>query len=502
MNKTVLTAALASLLGAIPVYAYDLTVSAGAQNQVLSGSKSYTIPQGATSVVLLYNVYSAEYPYYVTAQSIFNDVWSLTLTGGNGVLYDITRQVNSQLTQEPTWLANSTTGDIRKTINISALTSNGPANLQLIATSMNVGDSALTTIVRASLEQPSQLTITAADPDSINANNGGTYYSVPAAGDSNTLQRYFTLKLSKADSVTLQQVTVTLQGSGDLMDVVQQLPIPSGNDVQILNQTNTNVTLKVRVTVLSPASSVNGSPPPTQDLAYRFHVVGQDNQGQSVTAEKIVTGRRSLWRMVNLLPGRYGSRDPGHDDWGAKGTYTWLQQNVSLIKEVDDISGEHGRNIGHNTHQYGTDIDMYHFYRFAGATSGTDNYNQLRNSLVSAFGMLQADGTPNPNPSAAAQNAFNSLVAFVNATRPGLDNLAALNTVSQLYYAIGSAGSGLPNGWARSLITTGKVTRTVNNNVVQTLDIGTGDWSNAKVNYNSVHNNHVHITLNRPAIGE
>lgn len=108
--------------------------------------------------------------------------------------------------------------------------------------------------------------------------------------------------------------------------------------------------------------------------------------------------------------------------------------------------------------------------------------------------MLQADGTPNPNPSAAAQDAFNSLVAFVNATRPGLDNLAALNTVSQLYYAIGSAGSGLPNGWARSLITTGKVTRTVNK-VVQTLDVGAGNWSNTKVDHNSVHNNHVHITL-------
>lgn len=204
---------------------------------------------------------------------------------------------------------------------------------------------------------------------------------------------------------------------------------------------------------------------------------------------------------MGLLPGRYGSRDDGHDDWGARGTYNWLKQNAGLIREVDDISGEHGRNIGHTTHQFGTDIDTYHFYRFAGATSGTDNYNRLRNAVLTAFGTLQADGTSNPNPPAAASQAVANLIDFVNETRRGLDNLAALNTVSRIYYAIGSAGSGLANGWARSLIETGKVTKTVNG-VARTLDLGVGNWNNAKVAYNSVHNNHVHITLDRPAIGE
>lgn len=56
MKKTVLAAALASWLGVTPVYAYDLTVSAGAQNQVVSGSKPYTVPQGTASVVLLYSL--------------------------------------------------------------------------------------------------------------------------------------------------------------------------------------------------------------------------------------------------------------------------------------------------------------------------------------------------------------------------------------------------------------------------------------------------------------
>ncbi len=500
MKMSTLVTAMVSYFGASVVYAYDLTVSAGDQNQVISNSKSYTLPQGTSSVTLLYNVYSAEYPNYVSAQSVFNDVWSLSLNG-NGSLYDITRQVNSQLTQEPTWLADSTTGDIRRTINVSGLTANGPVTLQLIATAMNVGDSALPTIVYSSLEQPPQLAITAASPDSITANNGGTFYSVPGVGNTNTLQRYYTLDISKNDNITVNHVTVTLQGTADLMEVVRQLPMPSGNDVQILSQSSTSVSLKVRATVLNPNSTVSDSPPPTRDIAYQFHIVGKDDSGQAVSAEKSVTGRRSLWRMASVLPGRYGSRDSGHDDWGAQGTYNWLLQNASLINEVDDISGEHGRNIGHQTHQYGTDIDAYHFYRFANATSGTDNYNRLRNAVVTAFGTIQADGTPNPNPPATALAAINSLTTFVNSTRMGLSNLAALNTVNRLYYAIGSASAGLPNGWARSLIETGIVTRTING-VVQTLDIGLTSWSNTKVSYNSVHNNHVHITLNRPAIGE
>lgn len=206
--------------------------------------------------------------------------------------------------------------------------------------------------------------------------------------------------------------------------------------------------------------------------------------------------------MVNLLPGRYGIRDVGHDDWGARGTYNWLSQNASLINDVDDISGEHGKNIGHNAHQYGTDIDTYHFYRFSGATSGTDNYNKLSNAAVTAFGTLLANGTPNPTPPAAALDAVNNLKSFVSATRDGLKKLADLGTVSALYYSIGSAGSGLSNGWAKALIETGKVTKTTNN-VPLTLDLGVGSWSNAKVSYNSVHNNTcLAFTLNRPAIGE
>jgi hypothetical protein len=501
MKKIPFVMATAATIFSVNCFSYDLVVTAGAQNVQVNGSRPYSIAKGTKSIELVYNVYSAEYPQYVTQQSVYNDVWSLSLSSGSGGLFDITLQVNSQLTQAPTWLPDSTTGDIRQVIDVSSLTSASSVTLQLAATSMNVGDSALATVVRASIEQAPQLTITSATPDTINANNGGTYYSIPGTGDTNTLRRTFTLDIEKSDDITLSNVSVTVIGAADLMDVLDEVAIPSGSDAEILQETDTSVRLRVRVTISNPASTIDDAPPPTRDLSYRFTVKGSDSTENEEDADYTVTGRRSLWDLADVLPSRYGARDQGGDAWGARGTYTWLQANSGLVNEVDDISGEHGRNIGHNTHQFGTDIDTYHFYRFPNATSGTDNYNRLRQNVTDAFGHFNADGTVNPAPSAEAVAARARLISFVTETRNGLTALADLPSVSRLYYAIGSAASGLPNGWARSLIESGEVTRT-SNGVAMTLDLDLEAWASAEVSYNAVHNNHIHVTLDRPAIGE
>jgi hypothetical protein len=492
MMLSVLSAVLG--LNVFVAHAYDLSVSANQEDAVVSASKSYTIPKGTKKVQVLYNVYSAEYPQYVSQQSVYNDVWSLTSTSNGASLFSITRQVNSQLSQAPTWLPDSTTGDIKETVDVSSLTVNGAITIILEATSMNVGDDALTTTVSASIQPAGLLEITDATPDSIDTTNQQAHYGIAASGQSNTLQRFYNLKVAKAETTTVEKITVTSIGSSDLMKVVDQAAVPSGTDVTIVSQTQTTMNLKVRVTIASPVSTINGNPPPTRDLSFRFKVEGKDN-GNAVDAEKTVTGRRALWRALPIIGARYGTRDAGGDDWVARGAFTWLQTHRALLTEIDDTSGEHGRDIGHASHQYGTDIDAYHFYRFPGATSGTSNYNLLASAAATAFGTLNA------TPSAAANTAFGQLVAFVTQTRTGLNNLAALNSVDRMYHCIGSATNGLPNGWARSLITTGIITRTVGG-VTQTLNINTGAWSQAKVTYNSVHNNHLHVTLNRAAIGD
>jgi murein endopeptidase len=79
-----------------------------------------------------------------------------------------------------------------------------------------------------------------------------------------------------------------------------------------------------------------------------------------------------------------GTIDIGGDDWASRGAYNWLAANKNLITRINDISGEHGRNIGHSSHKHGTDIDMFHFYTFQKGASGKVNYSQLIENVVSA----------------------------------------------------------------------------------------------------------------------
>jgi hypothetical protein len=239
------------------------------------------------------------------------------------------------------------------------------------------------------------------------------------------------------------------------------------------------------------ASTVASQPPPAHQLKYRFKLV-VDVNGTEATDEKESGERRGLWRMPDGFA-RYSTRDAGGDDWASRGTYNWLSSNATLITKINDISGEHGRNIGHQTHKHGTDIDIYHFFTFPGAISGGDNYNKL----VADVQLAIKTGNADPVVAAEAQAAKARVIAWVNATHTGLDNLAASSTVIELRYALGSAATGLSSGWARDLLKTGKTMVSG-----QELDLGTGAWSNSKYIPVSDHNDHIHVTLSRPAMGE
>jgi hypothetical protein len=52
------------------------------------------------------------------------------------------------------------------------------------------------------------------------------------------------------------------------------------------------------------------------------------------------------------------------------------------------------------------------------------------------------------------------------------------------------AGINLSSGWGRTLIETGKLDA-----FGKVLDLGLSPWSNYKVTYNNVHNDHLHIKL-------
>jgi hypothetical protein len=457
---------------------------AAAQNQPQTDAGTLAVPQGTKTVTLTYNVSTAEYPFYVQQQSIYNDTWSLVVRGGGSgqQKFYIPRQINSQLFGEPVWQGNGSTGDIKEVLDVESLTAQTGATLTLFASAMNVGDGILPTSVRASLGNSLSVQINSVTPDTVVPTTGdSTYYSIPRPGGTNVYARFFTLRFTKPAGATIKRVTVRM---GDLNNSQQMMVVL--NEGLGANVTQNGNALRVRVTMHTNASAINSTPPPTWRYFYRFTLVVEEG-GAEAQDEKDSGRRNPLWRMPDNFA-RYSTRDRGGDDWCTHGTYLWMERHRNLLRAINDISGEHARDIGHSTHQFGRDIDMYHFYTFPGATSGGDNYSRLRSNVIAAAG--------------GDAEARGRVVAFVNATRQGLGNLAALDTVVNMRYALGAAGGGLSAGWARDLITTGRTTvavrvgQTTENRV---LNLELGNWNHAKYLPRGDHNDHVHIALS-PAL--
>lgn len=462
----------------------SVNVASATRDIPITGTATLSIPQGTQTVDVTYFVQTDEYPFFVLAQSSFNDIWSVSVRGGTAgqQLFNITREINSQITVQPVWQSNGTTGLITQSINVASLAANGPTSLLLVASAMNVTDSAGATRVTALLGADASVRLNSATPDSSIPLN---FHSIPRAGQLNTFDRFFTLNISKPQGSTVKKVVATLLGPGPLMTVVDEAP--GSGSVQVIDDT----TVRVRVSMKAIASTIASQPPTIHQLKYRFKLV-VDVNGAEASDEKDTGDRRGLWRMPDGFA-RYSIRDQGGDDWCSLGTYNWLTSNAARLTKINDISGEHGRNIGHQTHKHGTDIDMFHFFTFPGAVSGGDNYTKLVGDVLLAI----KTGSGDPVVAAQAQAAKGRVIAWVNATHAGLDALAVDTTVNEIRYALGAATSGLSVGWARDLLTTGKTTVSG-----QPLDLGTGAWSNSKYIPLNDHNDHVHITLNRVVFEE
>jgi hypothetical protein len=473
----------------------SVNVAADQENTPVTQTATLNLPQGTQTIDLTYSVQTDEYPEYVLQQSIYNDTWSLSVRGGASgqEIFSIGRQVNSQLTAPPVWQSSGSTGVIKHTLNVANLAISGPTTLILFASAMNVGDSILPTRVSATLGPDATVKINKATPDSTVPDYKGkprpvlNFHSIPRTGSTNVFDRFFTLDISKPHNSTVKKVTVTLLGPGPLMTVVDEAP--GHGSVEEIDEH----TLRVRVSIKTTASTVAGQPPPTHQLKYRFKLVVTVD-GNDVSDEKESGERLGLWRMPDGFP-RFSTREDGGDNWCSRGTYNWLVANGGLMTKINDISGEHGRDLGHASHKHGTDIDIFHFYTFPGAESGGQNYAKLVEDVKVAI-----------DTGSAGQAAKQRVKGWVTATHSGLDALAAKAAVIELRYARGWGFGpkhqneiGLSAGWARELLTTG---RTTVNGTPLVLD--TGNWTNTNNRYIPVndHNDHLHITLSRSVLQE
>lgn len=174
---------------------------------------------------------------------------------------------------------------------------------------------------------------------------------------------------------------------------------------------------------------------------------------------------------------RFSIRDSGEDDWSSLGTYKWMDSNRALLPAVNDVSGEHGIDLGHTTHRRGTDIDIYHFgVSFVSPLNGGANFRRVRDLVIRAL---------NGN-----QNALASIAQWFRDQRAGAGALANDAFVAQIRCPLGEVFGILPEGWAQSLFETGRIVAT--NGL--TLNIG-GGIVHAKFAFDHMHNTHFHIDL-------
>src|SRR5262249_1981936 len=163
---------------------------------------------------------------------------------------------NSQLSTDPVWQSDGSTGTIKKTFDVSSLTANADTTLTLFASAMNVGDSVLPTIVNASIgPDDSQLTINSVTPDvvgfpfgiasDISTVGDSSFYSIPRVGSTNYYARTFRLNFTKPTAATISNVTVTLMDPGDLMTVLDE---GIGTAVRQVDDQNVDVQVTMNTT--------------------------------------------------------------------------------------------------------------------------------------------------------------------------------------------------------------------------------------------------------------
>jgi hypothetical protein len=335
-------------------------------------------------------------------------------------------------------------------------------------------------------------------------------FSIPRRnGVPNLYERYIDVDVAKAGG----QI-VDLSGSigwhgQDREQILQFEPIGFG-PVQVIQETQTTATLRVQIS-MHHGSPVHSDPPAAHEIHYSFTVrvsiAGLLFETEPARSSPVF----ALWRMPVIdVPDdvrRYTPVDPGGDDWCSAATYAWLENHHHLLRALGDLSGEHGRNIGHpHSHHSGKDLDVFHFYRHENnpllqGGSGSKNYSELRDDVVLAL----ADDV----------DARRRIRDWVLETRQGMNAVLALNSVAYVYYSCGAPFRNelhenvLDGGWARRLLVDGSLTVPGGNLTSDELG-GLPRWNNSAVDddcrsdgrhrllFDNNHDNHIHIALNVP----
>lgn len=439
----------------------------------------------------------------------FPDFWSVQLRDQNGALLFYSGNTFSTSIRSPSLPVFHSDSEFYSTDYITEFIvlppSQTPANertLSLTVTASTTFESEIFANVLAEFLDIPLIKISSSGPATSNGpatrryrNIPGSVVSLPDLGSRNdfnirlpiTIQRIDTgasIDLADINSIDVE-VFFGAGGADGSFSVfsgvapVEQLQLrPDSSDV---------FELDVAFVLPTPASPVTTAPPLAAEITYRVSLQTSDN-GQPIGGEGFIRGLKGLYQTALPLGlARTGIRDRGGDDWAQKGLYDWLSNHAHLIAPMNDISGEHGRDLGHSSHRLGLDLDM----NFFDATlPGSVEHGMLTNNVVSAIRGNQASLT--------------AVSDYIIRQQTGIEALAAANVLSSVLGPVGSARTvpaanghpafSLANGWAGTLFESG-IVRDADGNTLLNINRSMNAPASALFSPYRGHDDHLHLSF-------
>jgi len=258
-------------------------------------------------------------------------------------------------------------------------------------------------------------------PNDVHSRYCDSFFSIPTGNQKpNETQRDLLVPYPGLRNLTAAVVNLFGEGPVSPVEVLSQsapLVLGDWNRAQLS-----------RVSIDSPPE--HGPPAPlSHSVHYEATLSGDDVlDGDAASIVNRSDALVALWQMPELLANgtirRYSTDDLGGDAWAALGTINWLRSMSQTLRDADlelrvnDISGEHGVNLGHSSHGFGTDLDIFHFQNLLSRSSrlnGGENYLKLLTLVRLAIGEW--------SPGRPCDSSCGSVKDFFTKMRQGIEAL-------------------------------------------------------------------------------
>jgi hypothetical protein len=340
----------------------------------------FAVARGTKNIEVSATVITAEFPEFTQQRSIFNDVWSYTISGFSGVPIRAFGSVND------THFSMGTLQAEPRCIDVSRQTETGGFNISGIAEAVNVGDALLPTSVRISIKSSCDNKLAVESASFGNRNKvpyfvvalasgsqaGGNYVSIPTNVEESAWGIPFDINFSPKNAI-ISSIEIGIVSNGS---IIEKRTVPfNQNDV-----TSPGV-IRIRDFVFPQFSQINKN---LVGIGLNLKISGMV-EGVSMTSSNNTPNVSSSGSFMltplflansfsQLSPRRYGRQDGsgnrGGDSWARVKLTSWLIRNsqfrfddctalhAARLVTASRITGGFPSVLGHNGHSDGLQADL------------------------------------------------------------------------------------------------------------------------------------------------